>query len=223
MKKLTALLLACILLLGCVSALADDTFTLRNGVHFGETMDQVKLKETLPLSTQYGDEHNLYTDRGSVATFPKVEVWYRFKEDTGKLYEMRWSMNQGVTDKSTNEADFEKLHKALTSKYGDELGYDDGSCYIITGGALNGAVTITNLYSTMFESGVGKVIDYAEWDVPFGNGEHVKIELVRHYYGSKPSEAKYYINVGYTYFTDADLDAAVNEKNDDENAIMNDI
>lgn len=222
MKKLFAILLACSMLLGGAPALAEESgFTLRNGVKFGDTVDEVKAKETFEVDTTQGDEYNLYMAKGTVAGISDTEIWYRFDEMTGLLYDVRWSLPSYYSADSSDN-DYSKLYKAFVSKYGDPLGYSNGSCYIITGSAIEAAATIGYLYKELLD-GVGDIRDYAEWDVKVGNGEHVKIELVQYYYGTSYSDMQYYINVGYSDFTDEELENALKEKREENEAVMNDI
>lgn len=221
MKKWLALLMACMMLMGCACASAEE-FSLRNGVMFGETMEQVKAKETLAVNDELGDEHNLYTVKGTVAGISNVNLWYRFDETTGELYDVRWEL-PNVTSADTNDSNYDKLYDAMVKKYGKPLGFSDGNCYIITGSALSGAVTLTMLYSELFDNGVGDLLGYAEWDIDVGNGNHVKLEIAKYYYGTSYSTREYSINVGYSCFTDADLEEARQEKRNETDAVMNDI
>lgn len=223
MKRLFAILLTCSLLLGGYSAFADEVpFSLRNGVLFGDTIDIVKSKETLEIDTSKGDEYNLYTVSGTIAGISGTSIWYRFDETTGLLYDVRWQL-PSYSSADYSDDDYSKLYKALVNKYGEPLGYKNGSCYIITGSALTAASGVTELYKMLFDNGVGDMRDYAEWDVKTSDGNHVKIEIAQYYYGTSYSDRKYHINVGYSPFTDEDLENALKEKREENAAVMNDI
>lgn len=219
MRRWFTLVLTCVLLLGCMPAMAAEEFTLRNGIKFGDTMDEVRAKETLEFK-ESSSESRLITVDGTVAGISGVSVEYFFDDDK-KLKQVSWSLSaSSLVDSS--DSDYTKLYKAFVSKYGTPLGYDNGDCYIITGSALTGAALISYLYNSM-DTGVGDLRDYAEWDYEYTNTDHVKIELVQYYYGSSYSTRQFHISVCYKHFTDADLEAAQQEKRNENEAVMNDI
>jgi len=219
MKRLLAIVLTCALLLGCMPALAAEEFTLRNGVKFGDTMDEVRAKETLAFKAYEEGATSLSTEKGVVAGISDVSITYFF-DDNNQLEEVRWNL-PSRTYVDSSDSDYAALYKAFASKYGTPLGYDNGSCYIITGSALEGAVTIYSLYELL--DGIGDMRDYDEWDVTYGDDDHVKIEIAQYYWGTSYSDRKFSINVGYKHFTDADLEAAQQEKREENEAVMNDI
>lgn len=219
-KKLVSGFLAMMLLATMVlTASAEDTYTLRNGVQFGDTVEQVRAKETLAWHEDDCSDTMLRTERGTVAGISDVIICYDFDED-GKLVEVVWRLpNRTYADSS--DSDYSTLYKAFVQKYGSPLGYTDGDCYIITGNALNFIAMMYMLYdmSDMY----GKLRDYDEWVWDFGQGEHVKIEIAQGSWGESILEADYHIYVGYKYFTDADLQEAMDEKRQENEAVMNDI
>lgn len=219
-KKLVSGFLAMMLVATMVlTASAEDTYTLRNGVQFGDTMEQVKAKETLPWDEDNCNETRLWTESGTVAGISGVDVVYFFDEN-GKLEEVKWELpDRSYGDSS--DSDYSTLYKAFAQKYGSPLGYTGGDCYIITGRALEGAATLYLLYDML--DMYGTMRDYDEWDYTIGNGEHVKIEIAQFRYGESILDADYHIYVGYKYFTDADLQEAMDEKRQENQAVMNDI
>lgn len=219
-KRLVSCLLAMVMAAMMVlTASAEDDFTLRNGVQFGDTMDQVRAKETLGWDTTQCTDTTLWTMKGTVAGIGDVQIAYFFDEN-GKLTEVKWELpSRDYADSS--DLDYEKLYKAFVQKYGSTLGYTGGDCYIITGKALEGAATMYLLYD-MFDM-YGDMRDYAEWDHEFGEDDHVKIEIAQFVCGESYLEAQYFIFVGYKYFTDADLQNAMNEKQEENQAVMDDI
>lgn len=208
MKRFLAALLVGCLLLGPAAALGESAFALRNGVQFGDTMEEVKAKETLPIDAAHGDEFNLYTVAGDVADVLGASIWYRFDKTTGLLFDVRWDLPAHASAEDSDD-DYRKLYDALVSQYGQPLGYSDGARYAVTGSALEAADTITELYRELFSGGVGQVLAYAEWDVAAGDGRHVKIEMAQLAYGVSPAEREYCIYLGYSAFTDEELAAAL--------------
>lgn len=217
-KKLVSGFLAMMFLTAMVlTASAEDTFTLRNGVQFGDTMEQVKAKETLTLKSD--TDGCLVMEKGTVAGISDVQIEYYFDEN-GKLEEVMWGLpERSYADSS--DSDYSKLYKALAQKYGFPLGYTGGSCYIITGRALEGITLLC--YLSEWTDMYGDLRDYDEWVWDFGQGEHVKIEIAQGCWGSSVLDADYHIFVGYKYFTDADLQEAQDEKQQENQAVMDDI
>lgn len=223
MKRILSLFLVLSLLLCTAAALAEgNPFELRNGVKFGDTEEEVKSKETLGFDPQYCEPYSLYTYGGTVAGIDGTKLWYRFNEDNGQLYEVRWSLPK-VTSESLSTSHYQTLYNGLVTKYGEPLGYKDGACYVITGSAIQGGISMANIYSDTFTNGVGELMDYAEWDVVVGDGHHVKIELCQFMYGVSYEEREYGINLGYTPFTDEELEAATSGNTSGDDSVLNDL
>lgn len=218
MKKWLALVLVIIMTLGNLPALGEE-FTLRNGVQFGDTIAQVRAKETIPFKEDECDETTLWTQKGSVAGFSDVQIAYFFDEE-GKLEEVKWQLPDRTSTESS-DADYEKLYKAFVSKYGSPLGYDNGDCHIITTRAFDGGIMIAYMYDMM--DGYGDERDYDEWIYEYGNGHNVKIDMLQFYNGASYSAIKYRIWIGYKYFSDADLQEARQEKQNEQQSVLNDI
>lgn len=220
-KRLFCLLLVAMLTVLSLPVLAEDTFTLRNGIQFGDTMEQVKAKETLGVNEDNADETHFETQTGTVAGFDDVSIIYNFDENN-QLYDVIWCLTS-TTSKDTTDMAYEKLENALKNKYGTPLGYSGGDCYIITGKAISGAIGHAEIYKLLFTTGVGDYCRYAEWDYEYSEENHVKIEIIQYYFGSSYSEREYRVRVGYKYFTDEDLAAAMQEKQEENQKIMDDI
>lgn len=213
MKKIVSLILVGMLLLLCCTATAEE-FTLRNGIQFGDSMDDVLAKETLAIEKTYdaaaeGEEaeypYTITTVNDTVAGVADSYVLYEF--DANKtLREMVYVLG-GDKPKEEAEAEYEMLYQELVNQCGTALGYKDGRCYIINCDALNTAVWITSMYTSM--GLIGDVRSYDEWVVDTDE-YHVKVELVRYCCGS--SDVTYTNRVSFTYFTDADLQAVRDAK-----------
>lgn len=219
-KRLVSGFLAVMLLaMLALPAMAEEGFTLRNGVQFGDTMEQVKAKETLEWNLASCDDNSLQTEEGTVAGISGVTITYQFDED-GKLEEVYWELPYR-TSANSSDSDYSKIYKALAEKYGSPLGYTNDACYIITGWAL----TFTPLLCYAYEGleMYADMRDYDEWDHTFGKDDHVKIEIAQYACGSSILEADYGIYVSYKYFTDADLQDALDAKREKNQAVMNDI
>jgi len=220
MKRLLAILLVLLLGLSAVSACAEETFTLRNGIQFGDSIAEVRAKETIPFKEDECDDTKLWTKKeGTVAGFSNVQIAYFFDEE-GKLEEVKWQLpSRSTTDSS--DADYEKLYKAFVSKYGSALGYTNDKCHIITTTAMDGGVMMAYLYDML--DGYGDVRDYDEWVHEYGSDHNVKIDMCQFYYGTSYSSLSYNIWIGYKYFSDADLKEAQQEKQNEQQEVLNDI
>lgn len=226
MKKFFVIFLVCTVFLIGVSAIAEEnTFTLRDGIQFGDTMEEVKTKESLGVAENSTGAPYLTSNSGTVAGIPHVRIQYSFDKATGLLNDVLWYLPLYDVDEISNAVEisnneYNTLHDAFVKKYGQPLGYSNGSCYIISGQAISYAFDTIDQFSS-FLGWTGDICNYAEWDVNLGNGHHVKIELVQFCYG--PSSMGYMNSVSYTPFTDEDLENALKEKQEENDALMNDI
>lgn len=221
MKKSLSLFVAIqMIMLIFATAYAEEDFSLRNGVRFGDTKAQVRAKETIPINEKRSSDKIIRTQGGMVAGFNGVEICYKFTADD-KLNEVIWNMPLASNSGESNSV-YEKLQKALKSKYGEPLGYTNGDCYIVTSGALESAAALTALMKSI--NAISSIRDYEEWDYEYQPGEHVKIEIVQLYskgIGSNPD--LHSIDIGYKYFTDEDLAAAMQKKQEESQKIINDL
>ena len=214
MKKMIPLILALLLLATALPA-AAEAFTLRNGVQFGDTIDQIREKETLALKdpvtrfdfTTFTSLTALWTKEGTVAGIDGVEIGYLF-DRSKKLAEVQWTLPASEFA-GTSDSHYSTLYNAMVTKYGAPLGYSNGACYIITGVAMDQAY--------------GPLRNYAEWVLDCGDGCYVKLELVQFNDGALAAQPTYSIYVGYKHFTDAELQDAQSRMEQDYTSILSDI
>lgn len=233
MKRIFAIAIMFILILSCVTSSAES-FMLRNGITFGDTMEDVLEKETFEIDTIDEENDNeeatdpdaepveypysITTVENTLAGIPESYIYYKF--DANKtLKEVDYHFRSS-SYKDTIDNDYDKVNEGLIRKYGTPLGYTNGDCYIFTGSAIEGAAIIAYLFEML--DGYGDLRDYDEWDVEYDD-YHVKIEQVEYYYGSSYSEIDYCHRMSYTYFTDEDLNAEMDSKKDSQNAVDSDI
>ena len=223
MKRLLALILFGMLLISA-NAFAEE-FTLRNGIAFGDTMDDVLTKETFAIDgirDECDDEdissmpypYWIRTEYSTLAGIPDSNIMYRFNADK-QLREVIYNFRgkSGSTEtKDVADTEYNTVNSGLIKKYGEPLGFSDGTCYIITGGAFEDALRFLNL---MF---YGELYDYDEWDVKCDD-YHVKVEQLEYGAGISKNNASYFHKIGYTYFTDDELEAAIQEKRDTQAAL----
>lgn len=234
MKKIISLLLVSIMLLS-ISGIAEE-FTLRNGICFGDTMEEVLEKESFAIdemddgtdeeeaaSSDDDDDEDEFpyyieTVEGTVAGISGSYIKYNFDADK-TLREVIYYFDSN-SSKDLSDSDYDSVQKGLIRKYGSPLGYSNGDCYIVSGAAIESAVISAYLWEMM--GGYGDIRNYDEWDVDTGE-YHVKIELAQYYWGNSYSELLYCNQMSYTYFTDADLEAAKAEKQEAREAVDNDL
>lgn len=121
----------------------------------------------------------------------------------------------------TSDSIYSKMKKALSEKYGTPLGYTNGDFYIITTTAVTGAAVFAGTYKLVGK--YGDLRDYDEWDYEYQNGQHVKIDLIQFYTGATYNSLQYRVWIGYKHFTDEELNAAKQEKEEQNAAVLNDI
>ena len=219
MKKIISLLLISIILGNCAVSFAEEEFQLRNGIQFGDTLEEVKQKETLTIQSSSADKTNNVWFDGTIAGM-KGSVRYDFDEETGKLTDMMYDFDS-TSDRDSIDNNYSTLQKSLTRKYGNPIGNTGGNLELITGPAIENAAMAIALYRYLL-SGGGDFRDYDEWIVK-SNGYNVKIDLVCYYVRDKSYDYTYYNVVSYHYYTDEDYLNAIQEKIDENAAIDNDL
>ena len=221
MKKLCSLILAAILLMSTAvaPALADD-FTLRNGIHFGWTLEQIEAVETLTknddLITTDDGSHIEY--KGKIAGYDDSVCMFFFDVD-GKLTDMRYDFD--ATSRDDASSMYSTLSKSLTRQYGKPLGNTGGTLNIITGEAFDHFGLMVYLYTYLLNGG-GDYYDYDEWIIDV-NDYQVKIDLISYYVRNSSYEYTYKVVLSYKRFTDEDRLNALIENMAEQEAIDNDL
>ena len=201
----------CMILLLCSTALADD-FTLRSDIHFGDTMETILQKETTltrTSETSNSDTVSLKTVNGKKYAF----------DDEGKLISMTYEFD--CTSRESTNSHYKTLYDSLVRKYGSPLGNTNGSCHLITGPAMSNMAVWVYLFGT-FNGWSADYYDYDEWTVDCDD-YHVKIDLVSFYYRNSDYEYTYEVNLSYKQYTDAEYQAALDEKKTEREAVDNDL
>ena len=220
MKKMLSIIMAMLLLWSfTVAAHAENEFVLRNGIQFGDTKEEVRAKETIEINEEEGNENQIWTKEGNVAGFEGVNLLYVF-DDEDKLIEVKWQLPESSYS-DTSDSIYSKMKKALSEKYGTPLGYTNGDFYIITTTAVTGAAVFAGTYKLVGK--YGDLRDYDEWDYEYQNGQHVKIDLIQFYTGATYNSLQYRVWIGYKHFTDEELNADKQEKEEQNAAVLNDI
>lgn len=192
---------------------ATEGFSLRNGIMFGDSMDEVRSKEKLPIdevdATAEKDEdypYSLTTFRGTVAGVDGSYIVYNF-DDNKQLREVIYWLKESSSSANV-DAEYSSVNAGLVRKYGEPLANKDGKTHAVVGSAIdltNYTVGLMNAFG-----GYAGICDYDEW-VVFENGYNVKIEQVEYYAGQSRSKANYQQVLSYTYFTEADVESNIAE------------
>lgn len=219
MKKTISILLTVILITIIYPvAIAEEDFILRNGIVFGDTLEDVKQKETLTIRSSSVDKTNNVWFEGKIAGMDG-SVRFDFDEGTGKLIDMLYEFNSS-SKKDFIDSDYSTLKKGLIRKYGNPLGNTGGSLHLITGPAVESSALMIILYQ--YINGSGDIRDYDEWVIE-SNGYNVKIDLMSFYTRDDDYNYTYYNYLSYHYYTDDDYLNAVQEKIDENTAVDNDL
>ena len=203
----------CMILLLCSTALADD-FTLRSDIHFGDTMETILQKET--TLTRTSETSNSFS--GTIAGYSVSTCDFAF-DDEGKLISMTYEFD--CTSRESTNSHYKTLYDSLVRKYGSPLGNTNGSCHLITGPAMSNMAVWVYLFGT-FNGWSADYYDYDEWTVDCDD-YHVKIDLVSFYYRNSDYEYTYEVNLSYKQYTDAEYQAALDEKKTEREAVDNDL
>lgn len=188
MKRIVTVFAVAVLLLTMllpVSASAATTVSLRNGIRFGDTMEQVIAKETLAISSR--DSNKVETVAGTIYLGSKsiynVSIIYHF-DYAGRLVEIVWlfPMNGYAMDNYGIAYDYFKSLYGTPSKANRSTGG--------TGKNYSGAADLVNIYKM---SGMyGSLVCYDAWII----GD-TKIDIVAASLGYSSRSADYFVSVGF--------------------------
>lgn len=220
MEKNIIRLISMLLILCCVtSAFAEEEFTLRSGIKFGDTIEDILEKET--TLTRKSDDSNWFT--GTIAGYKDSEALFSFDDD-GKLVDMGYSFTQFGNDyKSSSDVSdvYATLYKSVVRKYGSSLGNTGGNVELITGSAMTRMGIVVYMIGGM-DGCDGDYLDYDEWIVDCTGG-HVKIDLISYYFRDSNYEYHFNVDLSYRFYTDAEYEEALNEKIAERKAVDDDI
>ena len=219
MKRIVTIIMAVVLCSIGTGLAESKDFQLRNGITFGDSLNTVKQKETGTIQSGSVEKTDGVWFDATIAGMDG-SIRYDFDEETGKLTDMLYDFSSS-SSKDSVDNDYSKLKNSLVRKYGSPLGNTGGSLHLITGPAVENAATIISLYRYLIE-GTGDFRDYDEWIVSC-DGYNVKIDLVSYYTRSKDYKYSYGNKISYHYYTDDDYLNALKEKQEEIEAIDNDL
>ena len=217
MKKLILVVLLVILAMSVLSiSYAEEDFKLRNGILFGDTIETIMEKEN--TLTRQGEDSNWFD--GKIAGYNNESCGFYFDDD-GKLVSMDYSFTKNCTSRESMNDVYSKLYQSLNRQYGKPKGNTGGTTYIITGPAIDRMALSVYLLGSL-DGYKGDYLDYDEWVIEC-SGYSVKIDLISYYYRNEDYDYTYCVDLSYHKFTDADLDAAINEKREEQNEVDSDL
>jgi len=217
MKKLLATLIACILCLSTVSAgFAEVAFSLRNGIKFGDSIDDIVLKET--TLTRDSETSNSFT--GKIAGYEDATCTFAFDED-GKLKSMKYGFSDSCYSRDSTNDIYKKLYQSLVRQYGKAEGNTGGSCELITGPAIDSMALWVYLIGEL-DGCNADYYDYDEWIIDT-DSYHVKIDLVSYYYRNSDYEYTYFVDLSYYMYTDEEYNKKIDEKRNERDEVDGDL
>lgn len=213
MKKITCLILMIVMLLSN-AAFAEEEFTLRKGIMFGDTMDVILQKET--SLTRKSETSNAFT--GKIAGYSDATCEFAFDDNDG-LKSMTYYFD--CFSRDTTESTYDTLYDSLVRQYGKAVGNTNGSCEIITGPAID-SMALWVYFMGELDGCSADYYDYDEWIIKCTD-YNVKIDLVSFYYRDDDFEYTYKVEVSYLKYTDEEYDAEINRKQDERDEVDDDL
>lgn len=215
MKKVVATVLCIVVMLSQVIPASAEAFTLRNGILFGDTMEEILEKESSLVRDS--DDSNWFT--GKVAGRDNTKVGFAFDDDE-KLESMVYGFQDFSSKDSMNEH-YQTLYQSLVRQYGKPIGNTGGRVELISGPAFERMALIVYFLGEL-DGCSGAYNDYDEWTLDTDGG-HVKIDLISYYFRNAQYDYTYYVDLSYYFYTDEDYENAMNEKIAETSEIDNDL
>ena len=211
MYKKLSVLLVCLLVLSqfayaeqkeIISGIVED-FTLRNGVKFLMTREEVQDKEEIPAEFQkYSVYENNLQIKGGLAGINDAVGYYVF-DDESLLQSFEYSFGGGMNNRKNRaqvQVEYDSVESALNEKYGGALSNNSSirSSYLID--------DIANLddFGDNFD-----IISYSERLIKNNSGGYVKIEHWSTYQTIDSDLEIVNHHVQYTYFADEFVNAII--------------
>lgn len=212
------LVVSTIILCGCEPFVANKPFELRCGIHFGDTIADVKIKETLSFKSE--SENELTTKKGELAGVNVESLTYRFDEN-GKLYSVLWTVLSSKNNIFPSQ-NYDILYEQLTKKYGKPNSTDIQSSFLIEGAAIEemfGLMKTDMSFALNMVMGKAGPLKQSEWQVKSSGNENVKIDLLLY----QVKEEDYRLRLSYDIYTDEQLQHLQSQKQQQTAEMMNDI
>lgn len=190
MKKLFSLFIVMILMFPIVCN--AEGFIIHSGTQFGDTIEEVKEKETLDVL--YETPSGIIF-RGEVAGIEDVWLYYHFDEN-GKLYDVFYNMIQTESHDLVLET-HNMLNSLLKEKYGNPLSEDDEIYQLLNG--FNISSILKTDESIKKSIGSDYKISITSWTVQDDN-QFIKIDLF-----IEKDSVQSYCGIEYYPYTEEEL------------------
>lgn len=213
MKKIFCLILMIAVLLSSTS-FAEEEFTLRKGIKFGDTMDTILQKET--SLTRKSETSNVFT--GKIAGYSDASCEFAF-DDNGGLKSMTYCFDCFSRDTTNNT--YDTLYDSLVRQYGKAEGNTGGNCEMIIGPAIDSMAFWVYLMGEL-DGWSANYYDYDEWIIKCTD-YNVKIDLVSFYYRNDDFEYTYKVETSYLKYTDDEYDAKIEKKQHERDEVDDDL
>lgn len=221
MKKILMVFLMVLVLSIIFTSLAsaeEKGFKLRNGIWFGDSMDDVMAKETLRIQSVDQDNNRIRTEYGPVAGIDNVQIIYLF-DSSKRLVEVHWSpYNYQSKDKA--DSAYSDLKNALIRKYGQFLEEQENEDVPIYSRIL--LIGLSNIKELerlgSYDSSISL---YTGWSIDLENEKNMKIDLWQT--TTKGKYARIELGLSYFQFTDEELEASLQQIKDNQEAIDDDL
>ena len=179
---------------GKASSKEAKPFELRSGIHFGDTIDEVKEKET---SLRYvgEDSNNKYVYFvGNIAGFDDSTAYF-FYDNNNRVEEVAYAFSS-VWEPDTIKRAYETIYNSCVRQYGEPL--SRGTEYPVAGREVSRAYN--GIEKAISSGGKGELLGYSQWVVLGDDGNNTKIDLVHYMATTMVGTPAYYVYVNYTPF-----------------------
>ncbi len=170
MKRFIALIMTIL----CVSSMAvaeeKEVFSIRNGIRFGMTIEEVQKHEKAPVKRS--DENSRWIDYSpvTIVDIDNCLVEYKFS-DSNRLNSVFMNLCNDRANYITVSSQYDTLNRALIEKYGAPLVLGKGESSIYASPHLNQVVKFLSLYDNY---------KYDEW--VFVSDDESSVIVIDHIY-----------------------------------------
>ena len=216
MKQVISCALIIVLMLTMVSNCLAERFSLRNGISYGDTMDDVEAKEVLGISEK--TETTLKTVEGTIASINGSYIVYSFSNQ-GELVDVFMDFGVHIGKPEQAISAYNTVYEALSGKYGSPSEIVNDAWYVIYGSAVREYASQSSFLKSL---GLTPALqDKAQWILRYDD-INVKIDLIRYAPNGVSSRSiSSDVIVSYRFFTNAEeqsaLDALDNQKQSNQN------
>lgn len=216
MKKVISFVL--ILLFIIPSTCFAETFSIRNGIVYGDTIMDVESKEALGIDERTST--TLTTKTGTIASIDNSFIVYSFNSD-GKLYDilMDFGVHIGKTEQAISA--YNTVYEALMNKYGNPSTISNDAWYVIYGSAVEKYASNQSFLNSLGLT--PSLQDKAQWILRYDD-INVKIDLIRYApNGVSSRSVSSDVIVSYRFFTDEEEQAAIDALNSEKQSNQDDL